>query len=51
MHEGTYFTENEGDVWYRQYKLMIWVDLVALCRLAGYEDDLPSLTDRLTLEV
>ena len=51
VHEGTYLTENEGDVWYRQYKLMIWVDLVALCRLAGYEDDLPSLTDRLTLEV
>ena len=45
VHEGTYLTENEGDEWYSQYKFMIWVDLVALCRLTGYEGDLPSLSD------
>ncbi len=51
VHEGTYLTENEGDEWYSQYMFMIWVDLVALCRLTGYEDDLPSLIDGRRLEV
>ena len=45
VHEGTYLGKNEGDKWYSQYNFMIWVDLVALCRLTGYEDDLPSLND------
>ena len=51
VHDGTYLSANEGDEWYSQYKFMIWVDLVALCRLAGYEDDLPSLIDGRRLEV
>ena len=51
VHEGTYLSENEGDEWYSQYKFMIWVDLIALCRLTGYEDDLPSLIDGRRLEV
>ena len=51
VHEGTYLTENKGDEWYSQYKFMIWVDLVALCGLTGYEDDLPSLIDGRRLEV
>ena len=51
VHEGTYLPESEGDEWYSQYKFMIWVDLVALCRLTGYQGVLPSRTDRPTLEV
>ena len=51
VHEGTYLSKNEGDKWYDQYKFMIWVDLVALCRLAGYEYDLPLLIDGRRLEV
>ena len=51
VHEGTYLGKNEGNKWYSQYNFMIWVDLVALCRLTGYEDDLPSLIDGRRLEV
>ena len=51
VHYGTYLPENQGDELYSQYKFMIWVDLVALCRLTGYEDDLSSLIDGRRLEV
>ena len=51
VHNGTYLSPNEVDEWYRQYKFMIWVDLVALCRLTGYEGDLPLLIDGQQLEV
>ena len=51
VHDGTYLSANEDDNWYNQYKFMIWMDLVALCRLAGYEGDLPLLIDGRRLEV
>ena len=51
VHDGTYLSANESDKWYGQYKFMIWVDLVALCRLAGYEDDLTLLIEGRRLEV
>ena len=51
VHSGTYLSANENDDWYNQYKFMIWLDLVALCRLSGYNDDLPLLRDGRPLEV
>ena len=43
VHHGTYRSNKNGDDSYSQYRFMIWVDLLALCRLAGYGDDLPLL--------
>ena len=51
VHDGTYLSANESDKWYYQYKFMIWVDLIALCRLAGYEDDLTERIEGRRLEV
>ena len=51
VHDGTYLSSNEGDKWYNQYKFMVWVDLIALCRLAGYEDELTLHIDGRRLEV
>ena len=48
VHDGTYLPDDD---WYGQYRLIIWMDLVALCRLTGYEGDLPSLTESSRLEV
>ena len=42
VHEGTYLP---GINRYSQYKFMIWLDLVVLCRLTGYEGDLPVLNE------
>ena len=49
VHEGTY--PSNRDDWFSQYKFMIWVDWVALCRLAGYGDPLPSFMEGGQLEV
>ena len=51
VHDGTYLSATEKDDWYSQYKFMIWLDLIALCRLAGYEDDLPLLIEGRRLEI
>ena len=41
VHEGKFLSENKSD-WYSEYSFMIWLDFVALCRLAGYDGELPS---------
>ena len=51
VHEGRYLPVNGDDYGYSQYKLMIWLNLVALCRLTGYEGDLPWLTESNQLDV
>lgn len=51
VHDGTYLSTNKGGEWYSQYRFMIWIDLVALCRLIGYGDDLPLLVEGRGLEV
>ena len=51
VHDSTYLSANESDKSYGQYKFMICVDLVALCRLAGYENDLTFLIEGRRLEV
>ena len=43
VHDGTYPSTKKSDQWYSQYEFIIWVDLMALCRLAGYGGDLPLL--------
>ena len=47
VHEGTYLP---GIDVYSQYTFMIWVDLVALCRLTGYKGDLPLFVEGRRLE-
>ena len=51
VHDGTYRSNEKRDDWYSQYRFMIWVDLLALCRLAGYGDDLPLLMEGGSLNV
>ena len=51
VHDGTYLSKNNSDEWYSQYKFLIWVDLVALCRLTGYGGHLPSFSEGSRLEV
>ena len=51
VHEGRYLPVNGDDYGYSQYKLMIWMNLVALCRLTGYEGYLPRLTEWPDIEV
>ena len=41
VHKGKFLSENRND-WYGEYSFMIWLDFVALCRLAGYDGELPS---------
>ena len=41
VHEGRFLSENRND-WYGEYVFMIWLDLVALCRLSGYTGELPQ---------
>ena len=43
VHDGTYLSTKKSDQWYSQYEFIVWVDLIALCRLAGYGGDLPLL--------
>ena len=51
VHHGTYFSDDRFGTWYNQYKTMIWINLVALCRLTGYKEDLPTLDEGGRLEV
>ncbi len=41
VHEGRFLSEKKND-WYGEYAFMIWLDLVALCRLSGYTGELPQ---------
>ena len=40
VHEGTYPSKNSDD-WYGDYRFILWVDFIALCRLGGYDGNLP----------
>ena len=41
VHNGRFLSKNKND-WYREYSFMIWLDFVALCRLSGYDGELPQ---------
>ena len=40
VHEGK-FPSKSSDDWYGDYSFILWVDFIALCRLAGYDGNLP----------
>ena len=44
VHNGRYPSTNRDD-WHHDYMFMIWMDFVTLCRLSGYEGDLPFLME------
>ena len=52
VHDGTFPSNFEDGGWQGDYRLAIWTNLTALCRLAGYDGELPIFfeNDRL-LEV
>ena len=50
VHDGTYDSESQ-DGWYSDYQLFMWTNLVILCRLLGYEGELPALEERDSIEV
>ena len=41
VHKGKFLSENRDD-WYGEYSFMIWLDFAALCRLSGYDGELPQ---------
>ncbi|MXY43286.1 MAG: hypothetical protein F4Y50_04390 [Dehalococcoidia bacterium] len=47
VHRGTYGAGR----WDEDYQFLIWTNFIALCRLTGYEDKLPSLQNGRRLEV
>ena len=42
VHRGTFQSKAEDGGWRNDYDVMIWTDLIALCRLLGYRGDLPE---------
>ena len=45
VHRGTYPAPSEDGTWYDDYELMIWTNFIALCRLSGYDGELPRFQD------
>ena len=41
VHNGTYPSNYSEGGWDDDYQFAIWVDFIALCRLAGYDGTLP----------
>ena len=51
VHRGTYSTVYEDGGWLNDYRLAIWVDFMALCRLSGYDGDFPRFRKNRPLQV
>ena len=51
VHEGTYSSGFDDGGWSEDYRFLTWTNLIAICRLAGYEDELPGFTGGRRLEV
>ena len=45
VHKGSYPDQLESGRWADDYHLMIWSSFVSLCRLSGYEGDLPTFVE------
>ena len=45
MHEGTYLSPLEDGHWRDDYQLLTWVNFIAICRLCGYDGELPRFQD------
>ncbi len=50
VHRGTYCSEPEDGGWHSDYQFITWVNLIAICRLLGYEGELPEYRDGPYLE-
>ena len=51
VHEGTYDSAFEDGGWFNDYQLTTWLNFIALCRLLGYDGDLPEFHENRRLEV
>ena len=51
VHEGTYSSRFDDGGWSDDYRFLTWTNFIALCRLAGYDDELPSFSEGRRLEV
>ena len=51
VHEGKYRSSRAGENWSDDYRLMIWINFVALCRLIGYRGKLPQFHKGHQLEI
>ena len=45
VHEGTYLSPLEDGHWRDDYQLLTWVNFIAICRLCGYDGELPRFQD------
>ena len=50
VHRGTYCSEPEDGGWHSDYQFITWVNLIAICRLLGYNGELPEYRDDPYLE-
>ena len=50
-HEGTFPSSPQDGGWEDDYAFTIWTDFRALCRLSGYQGELPKASNRKTLGV
>ena len=51
VHEGTYLSPLQDGRWADDYRLIVWTNFIALCRLLGYGGELPPFPDGQQLEV
>ncbi len=51
VHAGTFQSRAEDGGWRNDYGVMVWTALVALCRLLGYQGELPERRDGQTIVV
>ena len=51
VHEGTYRSAFDDGGWFNDYQFTTWANFIALCRLLGYDGDLPNLWRGHRLEV
>ena len=45
VHRGTYLSPLQDGRWADDYGLIVWTNFIALCRLSGYEGELPRFLD------
>ena len=45
VHSGTYLSPLQDGKWADDYDLIVWTNFIALCRLSGYEGELPRFLD------
>ena len=51
VHEGTYPSSFGDGGWSNDYRFTIWINFIAICRLIGYEGNLPHYQEGHAIEV